>query len=245
MDKITSSGMVGLERYGRQYIISAINGYFRDTMITTDPGRFGDLRFIAQCLDYNEAKLSRGGTLKTNNVSLMRTPTDKYKIGIGLDTITISETDMADLMKCLKTSEGWDDDELALGYGLKKADGPEVRTIRDGKSFIGYVPPIGGDHFAIAVEKECQVRIYHLTNSDDWVDMFKLCLDEVDHVNQALLMIQDCIAWGQSISIASPCGSFDYDPEVASAVEISIGGSPQKVKEDEILEIIRVIDLMN
>lgn len=245
MDKSTTSGMILLEKDNDQYIVSRINGYFRDKIFRIRSDYFGDLQFLAECLDYIPSKIDRGGTLKTNNVSIRRTSTDKYDIERGPVSVTLREADMANLMKCLETSEGWDDDQPTLEYGLVEVVGPEVKTIREGRSFFGYVPRSIGGHFSLSVEKEDQVRIYHLTDSGDWIDVFKLDnIEEVDHVKRALLMVQDCTVWGQSISIASPCGSFDYDPEVASAVEISMGGSPQLVKEDEIPDIIRAIDLM-
>lgn len=242
---MTFSGMITLEKNGKQYTVSAIHGLFTDPLLRITSDYFGDLMFIANCLDYNESKLDRGGSLKTNNVSITRTPTDKYDIRIGLDSITLCKLDMVDLMKCLKTSEWWDNDEIALKYGLKEDPKPLVRTIRDKKSFVGYSPGVKVGHFALGIEKDGHVRIYHRPNLVDWVDMFNVDTAETaNHIKQALIMVKDCMNCEQSIRIASSFGVFYYHPDCGSTVEIVIDEKQEIIDKSDISDLIRVIDLI-
>ena len=246
MVKTTSSGMILIEKDGKEFKLSKINGFFHDTLVKTTSDYFGDLLFIAKCLDYDESKLDRGGSLKTNNVSITRTPMDKYDIRIGLDTITLCKSDMADLMKCLKYFDGRDKDETALIYGLEEDPKPLVRTIRDKKSFIGYSPSIREGRYGLAIERGGQARIYHQTNLVDWVDVFTLYdVDDIVHIKQSFCMVKDAMDWSQPVYISSHGGVFDYEPEYDDRfVKVSIGGELHLLGGEDVSDLIRVFDRM-
>lgn len=245
MDRIVSSGMILIEKDGKEFKLSKINGFFHDTLVKTTSDYFGDLLFVAKCLEYDETKLSRGGALKTNNVSISRTPEDEYEIKLGLNSFTLREADMVDLMKCLKSSDGWDEDEPSLKYGLKVDNRPSVKTIRNRKPFIGYSPSIIKGHFSISVEDDGQIVVYYLTKWGDWVDAFSLNSDEmINHLRQNLIMVKDCMICERPIRIVSPWGTFKYSPQYDSTVEVVIGGRQKILNKSDISDLISVIGMI-
>ena len=245
MDRIVTSGMILIEKNGKEFILSKINGFFHNTLVKTTSDYFGDLLFVTKCLDFNESKLSRGGALKTNNVSISHTPEDEYEIKLGLNSFTLREADMVDLMKCLKSSDGWDEDEPSLKYGLKVDNRPSVKTIRDGKHFLGYSPGIIEGHFSISVEDDGQIVVYYLTKWGDWVDAFSLDSDKtLNHLRHALLMVKDCMICERPIRIVSPYGAFKYNPQHDSTVEVVIGGRQKILNKSGISDLISVIGMI-
>ena len=242
MDRIVTSGMILIEKNGKEFILSKINGFFHNTLVKTTSDYFGDLLFVTKCLDFNESKLSRGGALKTNNVSILRTPTDEYEIKLGFNSFTLREADMVDLMQCLKSLDGRDEDEMTLKYGFKKDNRPSVKTIRDRMSFSGYSPSIIEGHFSLSVEDDGQIVIYYLTKWGDWVDAFSLNSDEmINHLRQNLIMVKDCMICERPIQIVSPWGTFKYSPEYGSSTEVVINGRQKILNKNDISDLICVI----
>lgn len=138
-----------------------------------------------------------------------------------------------------------DKDKMAIKYGLKEDNKPLVNTIRDGVHFLGYSPAIKKDYFAIAQEYNSGVRIYTITDSGDWVDIFKLNnIDEIEYVIQALLIVQYHMKLNLAIQIVSSFGTLYYDPKEATTAEISIGGSPKQFLEDSIQDLIQTLNLV-
>lgn len=246
MSEIASSGKILIEKKDNQYTISRFNGSSHELLITTTSEYFSCLQFIATCLGYDVYRISREGTLYTNYVRIFRTMEDMYEIGIALNSITLSQTDASDLMKCIEVSSGWDNDDIASGYGLKKDNKPNVKTMRDGKPFPGYSPSITGDHFGISIEGNSEVRIYLLADVGDWVDVFTLYdVDDIAHIKQAFCMVKDAMDWSQPVYISSHGGVFDYEPEYDDRfVKVSIGGEIHLFGGEDISDLIRVIGMI-
>lgn len=244
---MTSSGKIRLEKGDTGCSIFVDRGFFRDFVITITLDHLDSLLFIAGVLGYSTTNLGRSGLIAMNEVSIEPTPTDEYDIKLGLNFLTLCETDMESLMKCLKYFDGYESDDPTLEYGLKKDNRPTVRTIRGGKLLPGYSPNITGDHFGISVEDTDEITIYLLTDSGDWVDVFTLYdVDDIAHIKQAFCMVKDAMDWSQPVYISSHGGVFDYEPEYDDRfVKVSIGGEIHLFGGEDISDLIRVIDRMN
>lgn len=246
MNQTISSGKIFLESDGEEFRISKKDGSSYELLITTTLEYFNFLQFIAACLGYDAYRISRGGTLNTNFVRISRTVEDMYEIGIALTNITLSKTDTSDLMKCIEVSSEWDNDKIALKYGLKKDNRPTVRTIREGKQFSGYSPNIIKNNFGISIEDNAEVRIYLLTNIGDWADIFTLhCVNDIDHIKQAFCMVKEGMECSQPVYISSHDNVFDYDPEHDLSVKVRIGSDVHWFDEEDISDLIRIISIVN
>lgn len=243
MDEIISSRKIRLEKGDTGCSIFVDRGFFRDFVITITLDHLDSLLFIAKVLGYNATNLGRSGLMAMNEVSIEPTPADEYDIKLGLNSLTLCETDMESLMKCLKCFDGYEEDDPTLEYGLKKDDSPTVKTVRDGKPFPGYTPNIVGDRFGLAIEKDDQVRIYLLTDSIVWADIFTLYGgDEVCHIKQVFCIIRDSMKGNYEIHIESHRGVFTYDPEQDDHyAKVSMGGEIYWFNEDDLEDLTRVI----
>lgn len=245
MDYTTSSGTLSLKKVGNYYGVFEVLGFLSNTLLGLKAEYFSDLQFLAKCLDYDESKLSKGATLKTNNIFITHTVTDKYSIGTEYaNSVELSKEKMSDLMKCLMSSEKWEEDNLALSYGLEEDDAYNG-TIRDGKHFPKYIPSIREKYFGLAIENDDQVRIYFLSSSGYWTSIFKVeNIDEMEHIERAFLMLQDSMNWQTPIKIVSHCGVINYDPREYQDAEITIGNKKQCLNKEDVSEIIRVINMI-
>lgn len=246
MDQIISSGKILLERDSKGFKLSKKDGSSYNKLVETTLDHFDDLRFAAKCLNYNAANLGRTGLIGKNDLSIKTYSTVEYDIELGLNSVTLSKVDMADLMRCIKMSDGCDQDEQVFEYGLKKDDRPTIRTVRMGNPFPEYVPNIVGDHFALATEKDDQVRVYLLTDAGAWVDIFSLYdSNDVCHIKQVFSLIRDSMEWDHEIHIESHCGMFTYDPEHDDCyAKIRIEGKLHLFEQEDISDLIRVFDML-
>lgn len=91
----------------------------------------------------------------------------------------------------------------------------------------------------------CEIVIYYLTKWGDWVDVFSLDSDEtINHLRQALLMVNDCMVCERPITIVSPYGTFKYNPIYDSTVEVVIGGRQKILNKNDISDLICVIGMI-
>lgn len=246
MDNLVLSGMLSLKKEGNKYTLSEAYGLLSKTVLSITLDYFGDLQFLAKCLDYDKSKLGKGSTLKTNNVSISHTPTGEYSIGIDefVSLVEFSKEDMEDLMKCLKASEEWKETNLALSYGLKENDFYNG-TIRDGEHFPKYIPSFRKVYYGLAVEKDGQVRIYELNSSGYWTSELKVeNTDGIEHIKRAFYMLQDSMNWQTPIKIVSHCGVINYDPREYQDAEVTMGNKKQCLNKEDVSEIIQVINML-
>lgn len=245
MDNIASSGTLSLKKVGDYYGIYEVLGFLSNTLLSLRYDYFSDLQFLAKCLDYDESNLRKGGTLRTNNIFITHTSTDNYSIGKGdVDLVKLSKEKMSNLMKCLTISEEWEEDNLALSYGLEEDDAYNG-TIRDGKHFPKYIPSIREKYFGLSIEKDDKVRIYFLSSSGYWTSIFKVeNIDKMEHVKRAFYMLQDSMNWKDPMKIVSHCGVISYDPREYHDAEVTIGGKKQRLNDQDVSEIIRVISMI-
>lgn len=247
MCEIISSGNVLIQKSDTGCNICVDHGFVYDPLIMITLDHLDNLLVIAKDLGYNATNLGKSGLVTMNEVSIKHTSTNEYDIKLGLNSLTLCETDMESLMKCLKYFEGYEEDDPTLEYGLKKDDRPTIMTIRDGKRFPGYSPNITGKYFGISVEDNEDIKIYISANTGDWVDVFTLYNeDEINHIKQAFCMVKDGMDWDQPVYISYHDSVFDYDPEYDNTfVKVSIGGELHLFNNEEISDLIRVIDRMN
>ncbi len=245
MDNITSSGTLYLEKKVCNYGVYEVLGLLTNTLLSLNSDYFKDLQFLAKCLDYDGSNLSKGSTLKTNNVFITHTVKDNYSIGKEkVDLVELSKKKMSDLMKCLKKSEEWKETNLALSYGLEEDDAYNG-TIRDGKHFPKYIPSIREKYFGLAIENDGQVRIYFLSSSGYWTSIFKVeNIDKMEHVKRTFYMLQDSMNWKVPMKIVSNCGVISYDPREYYDADVTIGGKKQQLNDKDVSEIIRVINMI-
>ena len=246
MCEIVTSGNVLLQKCDTSCIISVDHGFGCDPVIIVTLDHLDNLLVIAKGLGYNANRLGRSGLMAMNDVSIEPAQTDEYVVKLGLNSLTLSETDMEYLMKCLKYFDGYEEDESSLEYGLKKDDRPTVKTVRDGKPFPGYSPNIIGDHFGISVEKDDLIRMYLLGDSGDWTDIFTLDGgDEVCHIKQVFCLFRDSMEWNDELYIDTHYGVFTYDPEHDDHyVKVSIGGELHLFDEEDVSDLIQVISMI-
>lgn len=247
MYEIIASGNIRLEKDDTDFSIFVYRGSFYNSVINITLDHFDNLLFVAKGLGYNATNLCRSGLVAMNEVSIKPTLTDEYDIKLGLNSLTLCETDMESLMKCLKYFEGYEKDNLTLEYGLKKDDRQTVKTVREGKLFQGYSPNITGNYFGISVEDNAEVKIYLSGNIGEWVDIFTLSnVYEVNHLKQVFCLFRESIEWKNKLYMETHRGVFTYDPEHDDLfVEVSTRGEKYWFDEEKISDLIRVIDRMN